>query len=117
MAGFPGTPLTPFTFPARNGPIIRHFISEYSDGGISCALAALFVQQIVRMTSARKKAAPFERIVFNTNPSNSKPVNDWEALESQERASGARPLLRASNHIPSPSPPETDPRDRDAPAL
>src|SRR5215469_3304775 len=37
MAGFPGTPATPFTLPARNGPIIRHFISEYSEGGTSCA--------------------------------------------------------------------------------
>src|SRR5215469_15877327 len=38
MAGFPATPATPFTLPARNGPIIRHFISEYSEGGMSCAL-------------------------------------------------------------------------------
>src|SRR5712692_3692087 len=68
MAGFPGTPATAFTFPARNGPIIRHFMSEYSDGGISCALAALLVQQIVRMACARKKAAPFERTVFTQIP-------------------------------------------------
>src|SRR5215467_5665922 len=37
MAGFPATPATPFTLPARNGPIIRHFISEYREGGMSCA--------------------------------------------------------------------------------
>src|SRR2546425_6214022 len=111
MAGLPGTPATPFTFPARKGPIIRHFISEYSDGGISCALAGLLVQKITRTACTRKKAAPFQRTVFNTNPSDSKRVNDWEALESQERASAARPLLRASNHIPSPSPPKIDPPD------
>src|SRR5215472_6055974 len=37
MAGFAGTPATPFTLPARNGPIIRHFISEYAEGGPSWA--------------------------------------------------------------------------------
>src|SRR5438445_13828771 len=104
MAGLPGTPATPFTFPARKGPIIRHFISEYSDGGISCALAGLLVQKITRTACTRKKAAPFQRTVFNTNPSDSKPVNDRETLEPQQRSPAPRPLLPASNHTPPPSP-------------
>src|SRR2546429_370889 len=37
LAGYPVTPATPFTLPARNGPIIRHSISEYREGGSSSA--------------------------------------------------------------------------------
>src|SRR5215467_2776456 len=69
MAGFPATPATPFTFPARNGPIIRHFISEYSDCGISWLSAGLQAKKVSSIACAKMSAAPFEWIIFDTNPS------------------------------------------------
>src|SRR5215470_3689185 len=45
-------PTTAFTLPARNGPIMRHFISEYREGGMSCAFPAAEA----RVPTNKKKA-------------------------------------------------------------
>src|SRR5207248_8014838 len=64
MAGFPGTPATPFTFPARNGPIIRHFISEYSDGGMSCVLPTPAAKVPTKSRNARDTTTSRVHLVF-----------------------------------------------------
>src|SRR5689334_17583295 len=101
MAGFPGTPATPFTFPARNGPIMRHFISEYREGGMSCALATPEAkipkdgrnarEATTSMTSLTLRASPYFMVC---HPHRRRPMEPRPALCLDQLGSGRLSLIR-----------------------
>src|ERR1700747_2005554 len=101
MAGFPGTPATPFTLPARNGPIIRHFISEYREGGMSCAPATSEAkipkdgrnarETTTSMTSFTLRGCPYFMVC---HPHRHRPMEQRPALCLDQPHSGLLSLIQ-----------------------